>query len=572
MASHTEQFDYVIVGAGSAGCVLANRLSEDPLCHVALVEAGGSDRSLYVDIPSGFWLLRSDPKFDWGYTTLPEPELKGRRMLTPRGRALGGSSTINGQMYIRGHPLDFDNWVAMGAAGWSYAEVLPYFKRSESFDKGGDDYRGDSGPLKTCRASLGNPLYRTFLAAAEEAGYARTADLNGYHQDGFGTSNMTASQSRRCSAAHAYLHPIRSRSNLRVMSQTTVQRIVLRGNRAVGITGFRHGQSVSLEARREVISSAGAVNSPKLLMLSGIGPGAQLQSRGIPVRIDLAGVGLNLMDHISVRVQHHCLQPVSRQPALQPANRLAAGLRWLLFKSGVAASNQFEASGYMHSRPGMTSPDIQLDFVPFALTTSGEPETMAHGFQTFASVTRPLSRGFVRLNSANVTAKPDIQCNYLARKEDRDVLCSAIRLLREIHDQPAFDPYRGAETRPGRNVKNDDELEDYIRDTANTVYHLCGTCRMGTGADAVVDAQGRLHGLEGLRIVDASLMPQITTANTNAATIMIAEKIADAILGKTPLPVADVPYHQMPEWQSSQRPRAPLRSAQASDRYLESQR
>lgn len=561
MGSGDEQFDYVIVGAGSAGCVLANRLSEDPSCRVALIEAGASDRSVYVDIPSGFWLLRTDPKFDWGYTTLPEPELNGRRMLTPRGRALGGSSTINGQMYIRGHPLDFDNWVQMGAAGWSYGEVLPYFKRAETFAGGGDDYRGDSGPLKTCRAKLGNPLYRTFLAAAEEAGYARSPDLNGYHQDGFGSSNMTVSRSRRCSAAHAYLHPIRSRPNLKLITQTTVERIVTRGNRAVGIVGTKHGQAVSLSADCEVISSAGAVNSPQLLMLSGIGPGPALQALGIPVRVDAPGVGTNLMDHVSVRVQYRCLQPVSRQPVLSRRNQIAAGLKWLLFKSGVGASNQFEASGYVHSQAGIASPDIQLDLVPFALTTDGDPEALPHGFQIFASVTRPLSRGSVRLKTAKATAPPDILCNYLEREEDRDVLRRAVWLVREIVAQPAFDPYRGTETQPGASVTNDDELELYIRDTAKTVYHLCGTCRMGTGADAVVDPEGRLHGLAGLRVVDASLMPQITTANTNAATIMMAEKIADAILGKSPLPAADPAYYEMPQWQSSQRPRAPRRPA-----------
>ena len=555
-----EQFDYIIIGAGSAGCVLAHRLTEDPDCRVALVEAGGSDRSVYVDIPSGFWMLRTNPRFDWGYTSQPAPGLQGRRMLTPRGRAIGGSSTINGQMYIRGHPLDFENWVELGAPGWSYRDVLPYFKRAERFEGGGDAYRGDRGPLRTTRAPLGNPLYRAFLDAAEESGYPRTADLNGYQLDGFGTGNMTVARGKRCSAAHAYVHPIRGRSNLEVMTETTVERIVIEGNRASGVIGARAGVSVSLQARREVILSAGAVNSPQLLMLSGIGPGPALQSMGIAVQDDLKGVGENLMDHVSVRVQHQCLQPVSRQSVLKPVNRLATGLRWLLTKSGVAASNQFEAGGYLRTGAGMRWPDLQADFIPFALTDGGERAPMAHGFQTYVSLCRPMSRGTVRLHSADPTDHPEIQCNYLARQEDCDKLRTGIGLLREITAQPAFDAYRGPETRPGPAAQSNEELDAYIRETAQTVYHLTGTCRMGNGADAVVDAQGRVHGLAALRVVDASLMPQITSSNTNAATIMIAEKIADAIRGQPPLPAAEVDYYEMPDWQTKQRPQDPKRA------------
>ena len=556
---NTEEFDYVIVGAGSAGCVLANRLTEDPACRVAIIEAGGSDRSIFVDVPSGFWLLRTNPKFDWGYSTVPEPGLDGRRMLTPRGRALGGSSTINGLMYIRGHPLDYDGWVAMGASGWSYAEVLPYFKRAETFHEGGDDYRGGEGPLKTARSPLGNPLYHQFLAATEQAGYCRTGDLNGFHQDGFGACNMTIANGRRCSAAHAYLHPVRGRANLRVISDTLVERIVIEGNRAVGIVGSRDGQSIRIDARIEVISAAGAVNSPQLLMLSGIGPGADLRAHGIPVAADLPGVGQNLMDHLSVRVQHACLQPVTRQPALGRAALLMAGLRWLLFKSGVAASNQFEVSGYLRSRSGLQRPDTQLEFIPFALDMDGEREALAHGFQTYASLALPNSRGTIRLRSSDPAESLDIQGNYLAHDEDRAILRAAIRSIREIMAQPAFDPFRGAETAPGPAVHSDNDLDSYLRETSKTVYHLCGTCRMGNDAQAVVDAEGRVHGVAALRVVDASLMPRITCANTNATTIMMAEKLADSILGKAPLAPSDVGYYEMPDWQTKQRPGIPAR-------------
>ena len=564
MDGQCAQFDYVIVGAGSAGCVLAHRLTEDPSCRVALVEAGGSDRSVYVDIPSGFWILRTKPRFDWGYTTLPEPGLDGRRMLTPRGRALGGSSTINGQMYIRGHPLDFDNWVEMGARGWSYREVLPYFKRAETFAGGGDDYRGDSGPLRTSIAPLGNPLYRTFLAAAEEAGYSRTEDINGYQLDGFGTSNMTVADGRRCSAAHAYLHPIRGRANLEVVTETMVERIVVEGNRASGVACARGGQSFALEASREVILSAGAVNSPQLLMLSGIGPGPALQALGITVRNERSAVGENLMDHLSVGIQNECLQPVSRQSVLKPVNQLLAGLRWMLLKSGVAASNQFESQGYMRTRAGVEWPDLQADFIPFALTRDGDPEPMAHGFQSYVSLCRPLSRGTIRLRSPSATVHPEIRCNYLTRGEDVEKLCIGINLLREITAQSAFDAFRGRETKPGPDLASLKALGPYVRENAKTVYHLSGTCRMGDGVDAVVDAEGRVHGLEALRVVDASLMPQITSSNTNAATIMLAEKLADAIRGRSFLPAADVGYYEMVDWQTKQRPHAPARESSAT--------
>ena len=551
------EFDYVIVGAGSAGCVLANRLSEDPATKVLLVEAGGSDRSIYVDMPSGFWAIRSNPKFDWLYQTEPDPGIKGRRMVTPRGKALGGSSTINGQMYMRGTPLDYENWVEMGAGGWSFAEVLPYFKRAETFAGGGDVYRGDNGPLKTTRAPLGNPLYRIFLEAVEQAGYARTKDINGYQQDGFGVDDMTISKSRRCSAAHAYLHPIRSRKNLEVVTDALVGKVIIEGNRAAGVSYTRNGASASATAAREVILSAGAINTPQVLMLSGIGPPELLTEHGIAVTNPLSGVGGNLMDHVAVTVQHECLQPVSRQASVRTLGRLKAGAQWLLFKSGDAATNQFEASGYVRSGAGIRQPDLQIDFIPFALTLTKSAEPVAHGFQTHATIMRSPSRGWVRLASADPREPPRILCNYLSSEEDFVQLRAGIRLVREIHAQPAFDLYRGPERRPGPECTADAELDDYIRDTANTVFHLCGTCRMGPDAHAVTDEQGRVHGLEGLRVVDASLMPRITTGNTNAPTIMIAEKIADAIRGLPALPATDVESYEMPDWQTRQRPGEP---------------
>jgi choline dehydrogenase len=550
-----EAFDYVIVGAGSAGCVLADRLAEDGQSTVLVLEYGGSDRSPFIQMPAALAIPMNSKTYNWGYRSEPEPHLNGRLMQCPRGKVLGGSSSINGLVYVRGHPLDFERWEEEGAKGWGYRNVLPYFRRAESFRGGADAYRGDGGPLATSHGLKCNPLYDAFIAAGRQAGYLVSSDLNGERQEGFGPLDMTVKDGVRSSTANAYLRPAMKRRNLKVLTHALATRIAFEGRRAFGVHYRRQGGERRVRARREVILCGGPINSPQLMKLSGIGPAAELRALGIGVVADRPGVGENLQDHLEFTFQIASKQPITLYGHTGLVARALIGAQWFLRGRGLGASNHFEAGGFIRSRAGVRYPDVQFHFLPMAVAYDGSSLAREHGFQAHVGPMRSKSRGWVRLKSLNPAEPPLIQFNYMSNSEDWTEMRACVRLTREIFAQRAFDPYRGREIQPGANCVSDEAIDGFVRERVESAYHPSCTCKMGSRADpaAVVDPETRVIGVEGLRVVDSSIMPSITNGNLNAPTIMMAEKAADMIRGRDPLPASNAPYHVAPDWETRQR-------------------
>jgi choline dehydrogenase len=551
------QADYVIIGAGSAGCAMAYRLAEAGK-RVVVIEHGGTDAGPFIQMPAALSYPMNMAMYDWGFRTEPEPHLGGRQLATPRGKVIGGSSSVNGMIYVRGHARDYDHWAESGAAGWAYTDVLPYFKRMEHWHSGGHggdkDWRGKNGPLHVTRGPRTNPLTRAFVEAGRQAGYPVTGDYNGQQQEGFGPFDATIWKGRRWSAANAYLRPAMKTGNCTVI-RAFARRVVIEDGRATGVEVERGGKIEVIGAGREVIVAASSINSPKILMLSGIGPAAHLKEHGIDVVADRPGVGQNLQDHLELYIQQAATQPVSLFKYWNLWSKAIIGARWLFTKTGLGASNQFESAAFVRSKAGVEYPDIQYHFLPIAIRYDGQAAAEGHGFQAHVGPMRSASRGAITLRSGDPKDAPKILFNYMSAASDWEDFRTCIRLTRDIFGQEAFAPYRGKEIQPGADCQSDDDLDDFIREHVESAYHPCGTCKMGAASDkmAVVDPECRVIGVEGLRVADSSIFPRITNGNLNAPSIMTGEKAADHILGRDMLPPSNDEPWINPNWKTSQR-------------------
>lgn len=538
------EYDYIILGAGSAGCVLANRLSENGEYSVLIVEAGPMDNKLLIQIPAGVYSVHKDPSINWNYETEAEAELQLRNINLPRGKVVGGSSSINSMVYMRGHPLDYDRWDGeLGLSGWSYADCLPYFKAGETSERGASAWRGGSGPLGVAKAKLKNPLFDALLEAGKTSGQGQSDDLNGYKPEGVARFDSTIRDGRRCSAAVAYLKPALARSNLDLVTHALVEQVLLDNKRAIGARFQHRGKVQIIRASREVIVSCGAIKSPQVLMLSGIGPASELNQHDIAIRHELPAVGHNLQDHLKIQCTWRCTQPITYQHVDRPWNKLKIGLRWLAYKDGFGASNIWEAGGLIRGNESVDYPNLQYHFAPISASYKGRKLKLSQGFTLQVDQLRPASKGRIILNSANPADKPAAHFNYLDDPQDLRELVEGYNKIHELIAQPAFIAFRGERTEPPAKAKSHSDIENWIRATASTDYHPSCSCRMGVDDNSVVDREMKVHGIEGLRVVDASVMPNIVSGNLNAPTQMIAARAADFILGKKPLEPEQASFH-----------------------------
>jgi choline dehydrogenase len=545
-------YDYIIVGAGSAGCVLAHRLGEDVNIRILVLEAGGSDRATIISMPSALSIPMNTARFNWGMSTEPEPGLDGRVMNLPRGKGLGGSSSINGMCWVRGNPMDYELWEALGAEGWRWSNVLPYFQRLETV-QGGGPLRGTDGPIKVTRGREKNPLYQAFVQAGVQAGYAQSPNMNQRQHEGFGPMEMNVDGGRRCSAAVAYLRPAIARGNVRVVTGALVDKVQMLGRRASGVLFSVKGQPCRAHARQEVFLSAGSIMSPVILKRSGIGPEQELRDHGIEVLQHSPGVGENLMDHLELYIQQECMQPISLFANLGLLGKAKIGAEWLLTHRGLGATNHFESGGHIRSRAGIVYPDIQFHFLPLAISYDGKSLASGHGYQVHVGSKRSKSRGWVRLRDSRPESLPRVRFNYMTHQDDWLEFRACIRLTREIFAQEAMAPYRGKEIAPGADVLSDEQLDAFIKRKVESAYHPSGTCRMGVDDAAVTHPDGRVRGVEALRVIDASVMPQATAGDLNAPTLVLAERMADQIRGRHLPEATDAPLLAASDWACAQR-------------------